>query len=269
MKSSFNSLLSWAGAAVWVCGAIAVGQEPGEAVPTPSPAKSVGWVRVWNYSYLPNIPRVAVFLGARSEQVPPFEERIWLKRGMTSPGTRDWTEIKPGKYEVYVLEDDAVAGNMGKKIGPNAPAAPSLLGKRQEIAIEPGTYQTIVLTAEEGKLAAQVLNDGAIPAGAKRLRVFRFHTEAQPGVTMVDANGAVQPVVAKMTEPFVDVPAPAVAGPVTCEVSQSQPNGVVGRQNVELDFAGVRSCSLVIAPDRRGKLSITATADAPATSPAQ
>ncbi len=243
--------------------------EPPSASPSPNAKeeKKKNYVRLWNYSFSAGAPSVAVFLGPPGDKVPPFEKRLFIARGSKCPEQRNWFEVPKGDYEIYVVADDAVPGDMGVKIGPDAPPQPSLLGKRQGLRVDGGSYQTVFLQPLEGQIVAKVLDDSAASSGATRLRVFTCNTPVRPTVSILANNGSQKPLLEKVGPEGADVLLTNQPNPLTLEISYPLRPDFISRQNLEIDYDRFKSSTIIFAPDRYGELSALSTNDAPKVAP--
>jgi hypothetical protein len=234
---------------------------PFEEVEPKISAESPGFVRLWNFA-APEAGRLAVFLVDYGKRIPPVTERAWMARGSRPGETRNYRPFKPGRYELVVIADNSSQGSMAQLPDEADVARDNLLSSRQGIEIQGADHHTVIVTTSpEGSLQVQVLNDSAVEN--RRLRCFNLTKELAPSITLAGKNRA-QPLVDRLAFGFQEVPLTGVSGITTFQVSlPPNPSGFAASLNAEIDFSGVKSCSLLIFNDRYGRFAVSGKTDAP------
>lgn len=219
-----------------------------------------GFVRLWNFAHEFSADGIAIFLSKPSSRPAPPDQRLWLGRGSRSGELRDYAEFEPGNYQVFIQRDPSRQGAMVKLPDDFDPDSDNLLPSSQALRVRPGTYQTVVVYEDGNGLAARILEDSLTKP--TKLRLFNYTRKFQPAISVV-ANEQRVPLIENLGDEY-ETAIPNSARIVTLEIAYpSKYEGNTSRFHVECDFAGVRSCSLVVFYDRYGRLTARAIPDAP------
>lgn len=247
-------------------GTVAVQSDEGESSTSDTPVarlnrneKGDGFIRLWNFAEKNSASGIGVFLAKDGRIVEP-EQRLWLARGSRNGEVRSYLEVPPGKYDVIVLRDASQQGAM-VDVSSLAAADKDFLSKPIPVEITEGAFFTVVVRDVGDSLDVEVLSDHKV--SAKALRLFNFSDEDSVIVSVLNPGGA-PTVISKLGQEPVIATIPPSLSSATFEVSYpSDLPGKIASMNVEADFTDVISCSLIVAHDRYGRLSIIARPDAP------
>lgn len=228
--------------------------------------ESPGFVRVWNFAPAAS-GRLGIFLVDYGKRIPPVAERSWLGRGSRPGETRNYSPFKPGRYELVVIADNSRQGAMAQLPDEADASRDNLLAARQGIEIQGADHHTVIITTSpDGKLLAQVLKDSAVES--RRLRCFNFAKDLSPSVRPANPPDA-KPLLEALPLGSREIPLPGASAITTFQIAlPPDPSGFAESLYAEVDFSGVRSCSLLVFRDRYGRFNVSGKADAPLPPPA-
>ncbi len=234
-----------------------------DALPPPRQHKDSGYLRIWNYGYSIADSGLAFLLSPTGRSGSEAGERQWLARGVRAPTIREYREIPSGKYQLLAVRDRSRAGDPDPAL--NEDDLSAITVAQLDLVIESDSFQTVLARDSPGSsLLLQEISDSETKV--PQLRIFIFSPEARPTFTLV--SGSERKVfLHELKSPQTTVDLSSSNEPLLIEITSISPRGLPVQHTARIGGQNVKSYSLLIGPNRYGRTTVRATADAPMIPP--